>query len=251
VCQDGSLWSPYPATRRMNTIKLSFRLRNPGCVMRTSLFYCVLLSWSISVPLAAAENVFTRIERAVTALDNLHTSIRARLEPQELAEVECAVVIPRFHRGAAVSGEVFPGGLLLETGFGRGFISCRQGEKWAAPSAVTLEGGSRAIQIGEDIDVVILSMENSQGSSGMLARHLCIGADCHSGGAFDLVILDSQKIRSDRIDFDGAVIKLDNTAEMTLYRRSARKAKSGSNVERVPESAQIFVAKLSALFGRW
>src|SRR5882724_6440356 len=118
----------------------------------------------LTMPQAAAEHISTRIERAVAVLDKLDGYAGQCFRPEDFARVECAVVIPGFYRGAAVAGEVFEGGLLLEASFGRGFISCRHGNGWSAPGAVTMEGGSRTVQIGENIDVVILSMKISPSS---------------------------------------------------------------------------------------
>jgi len=103
------------------------------------------------MPRAAGEDISVRIEKAVAVLDKLDDCLGTCLRPEDFSGVDCAAVIPHFYRGAAVSGEVFKGGLLLETSFGRGFISCRLGDNWSAPAAVTMEGGSRAIQIGENL----------------------------------------------------------------------------------------------------
>src|SRR5260370_3032763 len=109
-----------------------------------------------TMPRAAGEDISVRIEKSVAVLNKLDDCLGTCLRPEDFAGVDCAVVIPHFYRGAAVSGEVFKGGLLLETSFGRGFISCRLGDGWSAPVAVTINGGSPAIQIGENPEVMIL-----------------------------------------------------------------------------------------------
>src|SRR5262245_58761888 len=109
-----------------------------------------------TIPRAAGEDISARIAKAVAVLNKVRNCLGTCLGPEEVAGVDCAAVIPRFYRGAAVAGEVFEGGLLLETSFGRGFISCRFGDEWSSPGAVTMTGGSRTVQIGENIDVVIL-----------------------------------------------------------------------------------------------
>jgi lipid-binding SYLF domain-containing protein len=64
-------------------------------------------------------------------------------------------VIPVFKKGAAVVG----------VSFGRGFISCRNGDTWSAPAAVTLERVSLGVLIGgEVIDIVILSLDQERRS---------------------------------------------------------------------------------------
>jgi SH3 domain-containing YSC84-like protein 1 len=90
-----------------------------------------------------------RVEKAVEALDSLtDSSGRYGIRPEEFAMADCVAVIPAFEKGAAVVG----------VSFGRGFLSCRSGESWSAPAAVTLQGGSLEVQIGgEVIDIVVLA----------------------------------------------------------------------------------------------
>jgi SH3 domain-containing YSC84-like protein 1 len=100
---------------------------------------------------AVAEDTQKRIQKAVEVLDKLTDSSGRRGDrPEEFGKADCVAVVPAFKKGAAVVG----------VSFGRGFISCRNGETWSAPAAVTLEGGSLGVQIGgEVIDIVILSLD--------------------------------------------------------------------------------------------
>src|ERR1700719_1727919 len=117
---------------------------------------------------AVAEDTQKRIEKAVEVLDKLTDSAwRHGIRPEEFAKADCVAVVPAFKKGAAVVG----------VSFGRGFISCRNGETWSAPAAVTLEGGSLGVQIGgEKIDIVIVSLDKQRRSK-LLSDRFTIGSD--------------------------------------------------------------------------
>jgi lipid-binding SYLF domain-containing protein len=210
-----------------------------------------------TMPQAAGKDISVRIEKAVAVLNKLGDCLETCLRPEEFASVDCAVVIPRFYRGAAVAGEVFEGGLLLETSFGRGFISCRRGDEWSAPGAVTMKGGSRAIQIGENIDVVILSM-NNQARSQMLSPHFTIdgvaspasanGSSARADSEVKILILGGHGKTSAGIDLEGAVLQPDDSVNKALYGKFVKNAEIVVGGMATPARAQPLVSKLSALF---
>ena len=98
----------------------------------------------------AAADVGARVENAAAVLARLTNPSGHGIKPEQFAKADCVGVIPGFKKGAAGVG----------VGFGRGFISCRDGESWSAPGAVTLESASLGVQIGgEMIDIVVLSLD--------------------------------------------------------------------------------------------
>src|SRR5260370_4016506 len=115
-------------------------MRKPQCI----LFLTIAAAFSA----AAADDTGARLERAV-AVFNTITESGHGIGPEKIASADCIAIIPGFKKGAAVVG----------VGYGRGFISCRNGSGWSAPGAVTLESGSVGIQLsGEKIDIAILSL---------------------------------------------------------------------------------------------
>jgi len=232
-----------------------FNFRRGKCALYIALTTTLLAT----VPPVAGEDVFMRMKRAAALLDTLHDSMGSHLQPEEFADVDCAMLIPRFYRGAALAGEVFRGGLLLETSFGRGFISCRNGDEWSAPGAVTMEGGSRAIQIGENIGVVILSMSKLR-STQMLSDRFTIdvGASSASGEAnsaradstLRIFIFGNHKDTSAGIDLYGAVLQSDDSVNKALYGRVVKNVEIARGGTAIPPRARPFVAKLSALLRR-
>jgi len=104
---------------------------------------------------AAAEDVPSRLGKSVAVLNKLTDSSGHGIRLEQITSADCVVVIPGFKKGAAVVG----------VSYGRGFISCRNGESCSAPGAITLEGGSLGVQIsGEKIDIVILSLDKERRS---------------------------------------------------------------------------------------
>jgi len=210
------------------------------------------------MPQAAGQDISGRIEKAVAVLNKFDDCLEACLRPEEFVGVDCAAIIPHFYRGAAVSGEVFKGGLLLETSSGRGFLSCRLGDGWSAPVAVTMTGGSRAIQIGENLDVVILWI-NKQPFPQRLSHHSAIDAVAASASASGISLADpdvkilswgSHGKMSAGIDLQGAVLQPDDSVNKALYGKRVRNAEILTSKLATPSRAQPLVSRLSALFRR-
>src|SRR5258707_9111793 len=119
---------------------------------------------------AAADDTGARLERA-TAVLNALTEPGHGIRPEQIASADCIAVIPGFKKGAAVVG----------VGYGRGFVSCRNGGRWSAPGAITLGSGRLGVQFGgEKIDIVILSMGQERRPKPLSGR-FTIGSDASAG----------------------------------------------------------------------
>jgi lipid-binding SYLF domain-containing protein len=92
--------------------------------------------------------------------------------PQELLDkADCVVVFPSVLKAAFIVGG----------SYGRGAMSCRQGQDfrgpWGAPSMMALEGGSFGFQIGGQATDFVLLVMNESGARGILASKVKLGAD--------------------------------------------------------------------------
>jgi lipid-binding SYLF domain-containing protein len=92
--------------------------------------------------------------------------------PQELLDkADCVVVFPSVLKAAFIVGG----------SYGRGAMSCRQGQDfrgpWGAPTMMALEGGSFGFQIGGQATDFVLLVMNESGASGILASKVKLGAD--------------------------------------------------------------------------
>jgi len=203
---------------------------------------------------AAGEDISARIQKSVAVLDKLDDCLGKCLQPEELSGVDCMAIIPGFYRGAAVTGEVFRDGPLFETSFGRGFISCRRGDQWSPPDAITLDAGSRATQIGENFDVVILGTSASVCSR--MFSHLTIEmlsspvAPNRSDPELKILILRGNGKISAGTHLQGAVLQPDVHANKALYGKLAENPEIFTGERAIPTRAQPLISRLSALFRR-
>jgi SH3 domain-containing YSC84-like protein 1 len=110
-------------------------------------------------------------------LRNSGTVLRGILDvsddiPQDLLDrADCVVVFPSVlkasHRGGG--------------SYGRGTMSCRQGDDfkgpWGAPTMMVLEGGSFGFQINQKATDLVLLVMDECGARGILDRKVKLGAD--------------------------------------------------------------------------
>jgi lipid-binding SYLF domain-containing protein len=110
-------------------------------------------------------------------LKNSGTVLREILDipddiPQDLLDkADCVVVFPSVLKAAFIVGG----------SYGRGVMSCRQGDDfkgtWGAPTMMALEGGSFGFQIGGEATDFVLLVMNEGGARGILASKVKLGAD--------------------------------------------------------------------------
>jgi lipid-binding SYLF domain-containing protein len=82
-------------------------------------------------------------------------------------EARCVAVIPDLKKAAFIFGGEF----------GRGAMSCRNGEDWSAPVFLRLAKGSWGFQAGaEEVDLVMLVM-NESGVQKLMSNNVALGAD--------------------------------------------------------------------------
>jgi lipid-binding SYLF domain-containing protein len=92
--------------------------------------------------------------------------------PQDLLDkADCIVVFPSVLKAAFIFGG----------SYGRGAMSCRQGDdfkgSWGAPTMMALEGGSFGLQIGGQATDFVLLVMNEGGARGILSSKVKLGAD--------------------------------------------------------------------------
>ena len=92
--------------------------------------------------------------------------------PQDLLDkADCVVVFPSVLKAAFIVGG----------SYGRGVMSCRQGDDfkgpWGAPTMMALEGGSFGFQIGGEATDFVLLVMNEGGARGILSSKVKLGAD--------------------------------------------------------------------------
>ncbi len=201
------------------------------------------LTVAAAVSATAADATTARLEKAATVLNTM-TESKHGIQPDQLAGADCIAVIPGFKKGAAVVG----------VGYGRGFISCRNGSGWSAPGAVTLEGGSVGVQLGgEEINIVILSRDKQKRSS-LLSDRFAIGSDAsaawgngasaHADPNAKIVFYGQTKGAFAGFGLDGATLKRDEDGDMALYGTALNNSTIVDGGTNAPAVARPLIAAL-------
>jgi lipid-binding SYLF domain-containing protein len=177
--------------------------------------------------------------------------------PRDLLDkAHCVVVFPSVLKAAFIVG----------ASYGRGAMSCRQGDDfkgpWGAPTMMALEGGSFGFQIGGEATDFVLLVMNEHGANGILRSKVKLGADASiAGGPLgrDASAETDATLRSEVLSYsrarglfagvslEGSTIRPDNGDNRKIYGReiSAREiALSGKIV--TPPAAREFIATLNS-----
>jgi len=206
--------------------------------------YLLFLTVAAALVASGADETAARLQKATAVFDTLAKSGHD-IKPAQLAGADCIAVIPGFKKGAVVVG----------VGYGRGFISCRNGGNWSAPGAITLESGSLGVQVGgEKIDIVILSMDKGRRSK-LLSDRFAIGSDAsaawgngksaHDDPNAKILFFGHTSGIFGGFGLDGATLKPDESGNRALYGKAMINTEIvGSGVE-APASAQPLIATLA------
>lgn len=182
----------------------------------------------------------------MAVLNKLTDSSGHGIRLEQITSADCVVVIPGFKKGAAVVG----------VSYGRGFISCRNGESCSAPGAITLEGGSLGVQIsGEKIDIVILSLDKERRSK-LLSDRFTIGSDAsaawgngksiHADPNARILFFGQTKGAFAGFDLDGITLKPDDSGNEALYGKPIKNSEIVEGAT-APTVAQPLLSKLTSL----
>jgi len=191
----------------------------------------------------AADEPANRLDRAAAVFAKM-TEVPHGIRQGLIDSADCIAVIPGFKKGAAVVG----------FGFGRGFISCRTDSGWSAPGAIALEAGSLGVQLGgEEIDIVILSMDKTRRAK-LLSERFTIGTDAaaawgngkaaHDDPNAQMLFFGSSKGVFAGFGLDGASIKADQSGDKALYGKTMTNSEIVNGGAATPEIAAVFVGKL-------
>jgi len=189
-------------------------------------------------------------------LKNCGTVLREILDvpddiPQDLLDkADCVVVFPSVLKAAFIVGG----------SYGRGAMSCRQGDDfkgpWGAPTMMALEGGSFGFQIGGEATDFVLLVMNEGGARGILSSKVKLGADAsvaagpvgrdtsaESDATLRADILSYSRARGlfAGVSLEGSTIRPDNGDNRRLYGRkiSARDIVLSGTVTVPPAAGEL------------
>src|ERR1700730_8900797 len=177
--------------------------------------------------------------------------------PQDLLDkADCVVVFPSVIKAAFVVGG----------SYGRGAMSCRNGDSfrgpWGAPTMMALEGGSFGFQIGGEATDFVLLVMNESGARGILASKVKLGGDAsvaagpvgRDTSADTDATLRSEILSYSRarglfagVSLEGSTIRPDNGDNRRVYGKNipARNLVLSGTVA-VPPAAEQMVSTLNA-----
>jgi SH3 domain-containing YSC84-like protein 1 len=176
--------------------------------------------------------------------------------PQDLLDkADCVVVYPSVLKAAFVIGG----------SYGRGAMTCRQGENfkgsWGAPTMMALEGGSFGFQIGGQATDFVLLVMNEGGARGILTGKVKLGGDAsvaagpvgRNASAETDVTLRSEILSYSRarglfagISLAGSTIRPDKNANKQIYGKEIEaKEIVLSDKIKVPAAAEQLVSTLN------
>jgi lipid-binding SYLF domain-containing protein len=177
--------------------------------------------------------------------------------PQDLLDkADCVVVFPSVLKAAFIIGG----------SYGRGAMSCRQGEDfrgpWGAPTMMALEGGSFGFQVGGQATDFVLVVMNESGARGILASKVKLGGDAsvaagpvgRDSSAETDATLRSEILSYSRarglfagVSLEGSTIRPDNGDNRRVYGKEipAREIVLSGTVA-VPPAAEQLISTLDA-----
>jgi lipid-binding SYLF domain-containing protein len=177
--------------------------------------------------------------------------------PQDLLDkADCVVVFPSVLKAAFIVGG----------SYGRGAMSCRQGDDfkgpWGAPTMMALEGGSFGFQIGGQATDFILLVMNERGARGILASKVKLGGDAsvaagpvgRDSSAETDATLRSEILSYSRarglfagVSLEGSTIRPDNGDNRRVYgKKISAKEIVLSGAVPTPEAARQLISTLDA-----
>jgi lipid-binding SYLF domain-containing protein len=203
--------------------------------------YVVLLTVAAALTATAADDTSERLAQASNVFNKLSAH---GIQPERIASADCIAVVPGFKKGAVVVG----------VGYGRGFMSCRNGSNWSAPAAITLESGGVGVQLGgEKIDIVILSLDPERRAK-LLSDRFAIGSDAsaawgngktaHEDPNAKIIFYGQTKGAFAGFGLDGATLKPDESSNKALYGKTITNSEIVGGAT-TPAAGQQFVAKLA------
>src|SRR4051794_4814863 len=127
-----------------------------------------ILALACSVSLfASKEDVVKRLNVSAEVFNDIMKTPDKGIPKEILERAQCLVIVPDMKKG----------GFIVGAKYGKGFMTCKTGGSWSAPSAVKIEGGSFGAQIGAgEVDVVLVVM-NKTGAEKLMRSEFTLGGD--------------------------------------------------------------------------
>ena len=221
----------------------------------TRVIFAALLVLSASAWAAGKQKDEDRLKNSSTVLKEI-LDVPDDVPQDLLDKADCVVVFPSVLKAAFIVGG----------SYGRGAMSCRQGQdfsgRWGAPSMMALEGGSFGFQLGGEATDFVLLVMNARGANGILSSKVKLGTDAavaagpvgrdtsaETDATLRAEILSYSRSRGlfGGVSLEGSTIRPDDGANKQIYgRKIPAKQIVLSGEVKIPRAAQGFVSILDS-----
>jgi lipid-binding SYLF domain-containing protein len=191
-----------------------------------------------------------RLENAAAVVRELRGQPDKGIPDKLWQRAACVIVIPDLKKAAlGIGGE-----------YGRGVMSCREGQHWSSAAFMQLAKGTWGAQIGgAEVDLVLLVM-NREGAEKLLNNKVSLGADASiaagpvgraaaaaTDAQMSAEILSYSRARGvfAGIDLAGGVLGPDKDSNIDVYGPKVEPKEIAFGKVPVPAEAQPFVKELS------
>ena len=172
-------------------------------------------------------------------------------------DAKCVIIIPAVKKGAFIVGGKY----------GRGFASCRKGERgqFGAPAAIRIEGGSYGLQIGGSSTDVFMLIMNESGMQRLLSDKFTIGGEAaatagpvgRNASAKTDVLLHAEILSWSRarglfvgLSLEGSTLRPDDSENRKIYGRDISNKEILRGQVPVPPAGRQLIGTLNRYSGR-
>ena len=189
-----------------------------------------------------------RLNLAAAVLNKFVDPSEHLIPKAQMKMADCVAMIPGFKKTSTGADQAV----------GQGFITCRQGEQWSSPAAITLQDSNPALRGAHGkTDIVMLSMDCDERPK-VLSGRFAIGRDASaawgnaisSASARDPKTLFFGRTNGTLVDFDldGRVLSSGEPANKALNCKSVANSEIIAGNIAAPSAATAFAGTLGSAF---
>ena len=212
----------------------------------TALLAALLLGAVLPLKAADRQDDIDRIRASREVFQQIMSAPDKAIPDELLESAKCIAIVPSEVKFAFIFGGRY----------GKGLVTCRTAHGWSAPVFLMVGGGSFGFQIGGSATDLVLVFRHHQGVTSLLNHDFKIGADAtaaagpvgrhaaaSTGIAMKAEILSYSRSRGvfAGISLNGAVVKVDQSADEALYGRGVSREKVLAGDVQVPDAARRLV----------
>jgi|SRR5579871_159926 len=196
-------------------------------------------------------DVSKRLQAATDVFNEIMSTPEKGIPREILEHAQCVGIVPGLKRA----------GFIVGAKYGKGFLVCRTAsERWSAPEAIRIEGGSFGLQIGAGETDLVFVVKNHSGEEKLMQDKFTVGGDAAAMGGpvgrdasaqtdaqMHAEILSYSRARGvfAGISLDGSTLRPDKDDNHVLYGENGTPRQILNGDVRPPADAQPLYAMLN------